>query len=101
MKQLRITPSFVVATVALAVATSGVGFAAAAKVTGSQIASNAITSKHVKNGTLQTTDFSKAAQTALKGAKGDPGAAGATGPAGPVGPVGPCSPWEPWGPVLP
>jgi hypothetical protein len=88
MKKLRITPSFVVATAALVVATSGVGFAAATKITGSQIASNAITSKHVKNGSLQTTDFSKSAQTALKGAKGDPGATGAVGPVGPAGPQG-------------
>jgi hypothetical protein len=88
MEKLRITPSFVVATAALVVATSGVGFAAATKITGSQIASNAITSKHVKNGSLQTTDFSKSAQTALKGAKGDPGATGAVGPVGPAGPQG-------------
>jgi hypothetical protein len=92
MKQLRITPSFVVAATALAVATSGVGYAAAAKITGSQIASNTVTSKNIKNQTLQTADFSKAAQTALKGAKGAPGAAGATGPTGPAGPQGATGP---------
>lgn len=98
MKKLRVTPSFVVASVALVVATSGVGYAAAAKITGSQIAKNAITSKHVKNGTLQTADFSKAAQTALKGAKGDAGAAGAVGPAGPAGPQGATGAAGPTGP---
>jgi hypothetical protein len=98
MKQLRVTPSFVVAAVALVVATSGVGFAAAAKVTGSQIAGNAITSKHVKNGALQTADFSKAAQSALKGAKGDRGATGAPGPTGPAGPQGATGPQGPTGP---
>lgn len=97
MKQLRVTPSFVVATAALVVATSGVGFAAAAKITGSQIASNAITTKHVKNGTLQTTDFSQAAQAALKGAKGDKGATGAAGPTGPAGPQGATGPAGPTG----
>ena len=88
MKKLRITPTFVVATAVLVVATSGVGFAAAAKITGSQIASNTVTSKNIKNSTLQTADFSKAAQAALKGAKGDPGPVGAVGPVGPAGPQG-------------
>jgi hypothetical protein len=98
MKQVRVTPSFAVAVLALVVATSGVGYAAAAKITGSQIASNAITSKHVKNGTLQTADLSKAAQAALRGAKGDRGATGPTGPSGPAGPAGSQGPQGPTGP---
>jgi hypothetical protein len=56
-----------------------------------------ITSKNIKNGTIQTVDISAKAKRALKGnrgprgfqgARGAPGAAGATGPAGPQGPPG-------------
>jgi hypothetical protein len=50
---------------------------------GSAVAASLITSKQIKNGTIQLVDISKKAQKSLKGK------AGATGPQGPVGPAGP------------
>ncbi|WP_036725128.1 hypothetical protein [Patulibacter minatonensis] len=73
---------------------------------GSAYAASQITSRNIKNGTIQTADISKKARKALtgqkgaagaKGATGATGAAGATGPAGPtgakgdVGPAGPAT----------
>ncbi len=81
----RVSPSLLVAIAALIVAASGTSYAAG-KITGKQIARNAISSKHVKNGSLGTVDLSAAARTALKGATG---ATGAVGPAGADGPAGP------------
>lgn len=64
------------------------------KVSGQQIATNAVVSKHVKDGSLATADFAASA----RGASGTPGAAGADGvvgaagaastTGGPKGPVG-------------
>jgi hypothetical protein len=48
-----------------------------------------VTSKNIKNGTIQTVDLSAKAQRALKGARGARGAAGARGPAGAQGAQGP------------
>jgi hypothetical protein len=47
-----------------------------------------VTSKMIKNGTIQVVDLSAAAKKALKGNRGARGAAGAPGPAGPQGPQG-------------
>jgi len=53
-----------------------------------------VTSKNIKNGTIQAVDISPAAKRALKGNRGARGAAGprglqgATGPAGPTGAAG-------------
>jgi hypothetical protein len=53
-----------------------------------------VTSKNIKNGTIQTADISAKAKRALKGNRGPrgfqgaQGAPGATGPAGPQGPPG-------------
>jgi hypothetical protein len=60
--------------------------AAAKKIGGKQIASNAITSAKVKDGTLLAKDFKKGQLPA--GAKGDKGAAGAAGTPGATGPAG-------------
>ena len=87
---------------------------AAKLITGKQIAKNAITSKHVKNGSLLAADF-KAGQLPAgaqgaqgpqgppgpAGAKGDTGAAGAAGAAGPAGPEGDAGPTGPTGPEGP
>ncbi len=101
--KVRITPSFVVACLALVVACSGTAFAAG-KITGKQIAKNAIVSKHVKDGSLGTADLSAKARADLQGAqgpvgpkgdagpKGDTGATGATGSTGAQGPQGPQGP---------
>jgi Collagen triple helix repeat (20 copies) len=54
-----------------------------------------VTSKNIKNGTIQTVDISAKAQRALRGNRGPTGptgpagVAGAAGPTGPVGAVGP------------
>jgi Collagen triple helix repeat (20 copies) len=54
-----------------------------------------VTSKNIKNGTIQRVDISAKAQRALRGNRGPAGpvgpagGAGAAGPAGPVGAVGP------------
>jgi hypothetical protein len=55
---------------------------------GSAVAASLITSKQIKDGTIQTTDISKRALKALKGKTGAKGATGAAGPAGPAGPAG-------------
>jgi Collagen triple helix repeat (20 copies) len=48
-----------------------------------------VTSKQIKDGSIQAVDLSAAAKRALKGARGAPGARGALGPQGPVGIQGP------------
>jgi hypothetical protein len=48
-----------------------------------------VTSKNIKNGTIQTVDLSAKAKLALKGRRGAPGPAGARGAAGPQGAQGP------------
>jgi hypothetical protein len=62
---------------------TGAVTAAAKKIKGTQIASNAITSAKVKDGTLLAKDFKKGQLP-----KGDAGAAGARGPAGANGAAG-------------
>jgi hypothetical protein len=47
-----------------------------------------VTSKNIKNGTIQTVDLSAKARKALKGKAGPAGARGPQGPAGPQGPPG-------------
>jgi Collagen triple helix repeat (20 copies) len=47
-----------------------------------------VTSKNIKNGTIQTVDISKKARAALKGQRGLRGLPGAPGPQGAVGPQG-------------
>jgi hypothetical protein len=51
-----------------------------------------VTSKQIKNGTIQTVDLSAKAQRALKGARGVRGANGLRGAAGPPGAQGPQGP---------
>jgi hypothetical protein len=82
-----------VALLALLVALDGSALADGAAsvarlITGKQIAKNAITAKHVKNGSLGTADLSSKARAALKGNKGDRGDKGDAGPAGATGPQG-------------
>jgi hypothetical protein len=56
--------------------------------TGSAVAASLITSKQIKDGTIQTKDISKKARKALKGQRGPVGPAGAQGPAGAAGTAG-------------
>lgn len=78
MKFRRPSGSMVVAITALVLAMGG-----------SAVAASVITSKQIKDGTIQTKDLSKKALKALKGKKGAKGATGAAGAAGPQGPQGP------------
>jgi hypothetical protein len=47
-----------------------------------------VTSKNIKNGTIQTVDISAKAKRALKGTRGPRGLQGPSGPAGPAGVAG-------------
>jgi hypothetical protein len=66
-----------------------------------------VTSKHIKNGTIQTVDISAKAKRALKGNRGPRGLAGPQGPQGstgvpgPAGRAGPAGPEGPEGPEGP
>ena len=71
------SPAMVVAVIALIAAMGG-----------SAVAASLITSKQIKNGTIQTADISKKAKRALKGNRGPAGPAGPVGPAGPAGAQG-------------
>jgi hypothetical protein len=79
-------PALVVAWLAVLLGSSGFGYAAT-KYTGKDIASSAVASKQVKDGSLKTADVlpDTVAAMSARGAKGD---VGATGPAGPPGPTG-------------
>jgi hypothetical protein len=77
MKFRKPSASMVVALIALVMAMGG-----------SAVAASLITSKQIKNGTIQLADISKKAQKSLKGKAGANGATGATGPAGPQGAAG-------------
>ena len=82
MRNIRPTPSMVIALIALFVALGGTGYAAF------KIPKNSISSQHVVNGSLQKVDISKNALTALKGKAGPRGIRGEVGPAGPQGSTG-------------
>jgi hypothetical protein len=71
-------PGLVVALIALFVVSGG-----------SAMAASLITSKQIKDGTIQAKDISKKAKQALKGNTGLRGLSGALGPMGPQGPAGP------------
>jgi hypothetical protein len=75
LRRFKPSGSMLVALLALVMAT-----------TGSAVAASLITSKQIKDGTIQTKDISKKAQKSLKGK------AGATGPQGPAGSAGPAGP---------
>jgi hypothetical protein len=60
-----------------------------------------VTSKNIKNGTIQTVDISAKAKQALRGRRGPVGRTGAPGPAGGVGPAGAAGPQGPPGSIGP
>jgi hypothetical protein len=79
----------VVSVIALVIATTGTGIAASTYVSrSSQVATNVIRGKHVKNGTLVAGDLAPRARAKLRGATGPAGATGATGLTGLTGPAG-------------
>jgi Collagen triple helix repeat (20 copies) len=73
----KLTPSMAVALIALLAALSG-----------SAVAASLITSKQIKDGTIQKRDLSKNARAAFKGSRGPAGAQGPKGDQGPQGPQG-------------
>ena len=75
------SPSMVVAVVALVVAMSG-----------GAVAAVVITSKNIKNGSIQLTDISSKARKSLRGKTGKTGPSGPAGLRGPAGPTGPTGP---------
>lgn len=87
----RITPTFLVAVLALVVACSGTAMAGMSLARNSvgtpQLKKGAVTSAKVKDGSLKRTDF--APGTLLRGPAGPAGSTGPAGPAGPVGVAGP------------
>lgn len=93
---LRVTPSFVVSVLALAVALSGTAYAAGVlpkhSVGAEQLKPNAVTSAKVKNGSLQAKDFRGGtlprSGTGPQGPAGPQGATGAQGAKGEQGPKG-------------
>jgi hypothetical protein len=68
----------------LAAATAG----AQALIDGGDVRNNSLTSKDVKNGSLQVADLSRRARTALRGARGPRGVPGVQGAPGAMGPPG-------------
>lgn len=96
----RPSSAHVIAFAALFAALGG-GAVAAKKLGSADIANNAIQTRHLKNGQVQTADLSRAVRLkldkkggGLRGPKGDRGSRGPrgrrgdTGPAGPTGPAG-------------
>lgn len=85
----RPQPATVIAGIALFAATTGTATAASQLITGKQIKDGSITARDIKKRSLGTAQLSPKAITALRGAGGAQGPAGATGAAGAVGPAGP------------
>ena len=100
IKKLHPSPAFAVALVALMAALGGTAVARTL-ITGKDIANDAITSRHVKDGTLQSADLSPSIRSAMArrtsargpaGPQGPQGQQGAQGPEGPRGETGPQGP---------
>jgi hypothetical protein len=88
----RTLPIVLIAAVALVLAFSG-GAVAGKLITGKQIKDNTVSTKDIKNGSLQSLDLSAAAIAELQsGEAGPAGPVGAAGPAGPAGDAGPAGP---------
>jgi hypothetical protein len=77
------------------------GVVAALVAASSATAALIVTSKNIKNGTIQMVDISAGAKRALKGQRGLIGPTGPTGPAGAVGPAGPAGARGPAGSIGP
>lgn len=96
----RLSPSLVLASIALVVALGGTATAAGVSY---------VTSKQIRNGTIQLADISKRAKAKLRGRRGPAGprgpagspasSQGLPGPEGPAGPAGPAGPQGPTGPA--
>jgi hypothetical protein len=80
----RITPSLVLAVLAVVLAAAG-GAAAQSAITGRQIENASITGADIRNRSLTARDIRRRTLRALRGAQGPAGAPGAPGAAGPAG----------------
>jgi collagen triple helix repeat protein len=92
IKKLRPSPALIVALVALM---AGLGGTAVARsmITGKDIAKDAISSRHVLNGSLQLSDLAPRTRAAMTSrSKAVPGPQGPAGPQGPIGEAGPQGP---------
>ena len=99
IKKLHPSPALIVAVAAVICALGGTAVARSL-ITGKDIANDAITSRHVKDGSLQYTDLAPSMRKAMapkqgpagpagpKGPRGNVGSQGLQGPAGPQGPAG-------------
>jgi hypothetical protein len=93
IQKLRISPAIVVAVVALMAALGGTAVARTL-ITGKDIANDSITSRHVRNGSLQYDDLAPSMRKAMKepaaqqGPRGPRGQRGPQGEQGPQGPAG-------------
>ncbi len=89
MKLRAPTYAEVASTLALTLALGTGGAYAAALITGKDIAKNAVTTQHIKNGTVKAKDLNKSVKAKLntktRGAAGPTGATGLTGATGPRG----------------
>jgi hypothetical protein len=85
----RLSPSLVVAAIALSVSLTATGYAAVVlpknSVGSDQLKAGAVTSAKVKDGTLQVTDFGRASRERLRGSVGPVGPRGEKGDPGPAG----------------
>ena len=89
IKQLRPSPALIVALVALTAALGGTAVAGTL-ITGKNIARDSITSRHVKDGSLQMADLAPRMRSAMvKQNRGPQGPIGPQGPQGNQGKVGP------------
>jgi hypothetical protein len=84
----RTLPGVALLVIALVVAASS-GAVAAKKITGADVKNSSLTTKDIKDQTLQPADFSDAAKSSLAGPAGPAGAKGNPGTAGTPGAPGP------------
>lgn len=93
----RLSPAFIVASLALFVGLGGVGYAAATigsaqiknnSVQGKDIKNSTVQGKDIKNGTIKSGDISKGTRDALKGQTGSAGTPGTPGTPGSPGAPG-------------
>jgi collagen triple helix repeat protein len=104
IKKLHPSPAWIVAVAAIVCALGGTAVARSL-ITGKDIATGAITSRQVKDGSLLYTDLAPSMRKAMAPKQGQAGPAGPTGPRGTVGPqglrgaAGPAGPAGPQGPA--
>jgi collagen triple helix repeat protein len=96
IKNLRPSPALIVALVALMAGLGGTAVARAL-ITGKDIANDAITSRHVRNGTLEMSDMAPRMRAAMNRSTSQPGPKGPAGPQGPKGDSGLQGPRGPQG----